>query len=197
MIFKCCPWLAIGNYIILFFFFFLSLFLFFSLPSIPLSQFFYSFFLFFFLFSFLPPSLPFLFSILLLLPFFLKKKEGLILKCQKLVSESNSSLRNLTEQSAFYLQSWGAKNVGTVCIHIGVYNTFAEVLESTEVCSRCGEPLGRTGKGRRSKRSHYSFLTEGLVLHQDRNSASNLHIDLHFIPDGLQRAWLVCWEPEF
>lgn len=38
-----------------------------------------------------------------------------------------------------------------MCIHIGVYNTFAEVLESTEVCSRCGEPLGRTGKGRRSK----------------------------------------------
>lgn len=153
MIFKCCPWLAIGNYIILFFFLFLSFPFSFFLPSLhsslPILLFFLSFFLSFFLPSSLP-SFPFL-HLAASSFFFFKKKEGLILKCQKLVSESNSSLRNLTEQSAFYLQSWGAKNVGTVCIHIGVYNTFAEVLESTEVCSRCGEPLGRTGKGRRSK----------------------------------------------
>lgn len=119
-------------------------------PFLSPNSFILSFFFSFFFPSFLPPFLSFSPSCCFFL-FFFKKKEGLILKCQKLVSESNSSLRNLTEQSAFYLQSWGAKNVGTVCIHIGVYNTFAEVLESTEVCSRCGEPLGRTGKGRRSK----------------------------------------------
>lgn len=167
-------------------------------PFLSPNSFILSFFFSFFFPSFLPPFLSFSPSCCFFL-FFFKKKEGLILKCQKLVSESNSSLKNLTEQSAFYLQSWVQRMLAfsPQCVFTQVF--IIHLLKSWKAqryVAGVGNHWEELAKAE-GQRSHYSFLTEGLVLHQDRNSASNLHIDLHFIPDGLQRAWLVCWEPEF